>query len=159
MKKKDSVFIPIIISLSIIIPIAVALLILFPDVLHIKSETIDFRSLPFFHAILNSSTAVLLLTGFVLIKNKKANLHKAAMLSAFALSSVFLVSYVISKLTNVPVKFGDLNNDGILSYVERLQVGYMRSIYLFVLFTHIFTFGTSIAISHVFNLQRDNRRV
>ena len=137
MKKQDSLFVPLIIALSVIIPIAVALLMLFPDVFHIESTTIDFSSLPFFHAILNGSTAVLLFTGFILIKNKKANLHKAAMLSAFVLSSVFLVSYVISKLTNTPVKFGDLNNDGILSNIELLKVGYMRYIYLFVLISHI----------------------
>ena len=83
MEKKDSVFVPLIIVLSVIIPIAVALLMLFPDVFHIESESIDFSSLPFFHAILNGSTAVLLITGFILIKNKKTNLHKLAMLSAF----------------------------------------------------------------------------
>ena len=123
MKKQDSLFVPLIISLSVIIPIAVALLMLFPDVFHIESESIDFSSLPFFHAILNGSTAVLLFTGFILIKNKKANFHKAAMLSAFALSAVFLVSYVISKLTNNPVPFG---GEGMIRYV-----------YFFILISHI----------------------
>ena len=64
----------------------------------VKAQSIDFSSLPFFHAILNGSTAVLLFTGFVLIKNKKANLHKISMLLAFVLSSIFLLSYVFSKL-------------------------------------------------------------
>lgn len=137
MKKQDSLFVPLIIALSVIVPIAVALLMLLPDFFHIKSESVDFSSLPFFHAILNGSTAVLLFTGFILIKNKKANLHKAAMLSAFVLSSIFLISYVTSKLTNAPVKFGDLNNNGMLSNVELLQVGHMRYIYLFVLISHI----------------------
>ena len=123
MKKQDSVFVPLIIALSVIIPIVVALLMLFPDVFHIESESIDFSSLPFFHAILNGSTAVLLLTGFVLIKNKKANLHKAAMLSAFVLSSVFLVSYVTSKLTNAPVPF---EGEGVIRYI-----------YFFILISHI----------------------
>ena len=123
MKKKDSIFIPIIISLSIIIPIVVALLMLFPDVFHIESENYDFSSLPFFHAILNGSTSVLLLTGFILIKNKKTNAHKVSMLSAFVLSSVFLISYVTSKLTNDPVPFGG--------------EGFIRIAYFFVLITHI----------------------
>ena len=123
MKKQDSLFVPLIIALSVIIPIAVALLMLLPDVFHIDSETIDFSSLPFFHAILNGSTAVLLFTGFILIKNKKANLHKAAMLSAFVLSSVFLASYVTSKLTNAPVPFG---GEGVIRYV-----------YFFILISHI----------------------
>lgn len=105
MQKKDSFFVPLIISLSIIIPIAVALLMIFPNVLYIESETMDFSSLPFFHAILNGCTAVLLITGFVWIKNKKTKAHKISMMTAFILSSVFLISYVISKLTNAPVPF------------------------------------------------------
>lgn len=123
MKKKDSFFVPLIITLSIIIPIVVALLMLFPDVFHIDSESIDFSSLPFFHAILNGSTAVLLFTGFILIKNKKTNLHKISMLSAFVLSSVFLLSYVTSKLTNAPVPFG---GEGLIRYI-----------YFFILISHI----------------------
>jgi putative membrane protein len=123
MKKQDSFFVPLIISLSIIVPIVVALLMLFPNVFHIESESIDFSSLPFFHAILNGSTAVLLFTGFILIKNKKTNLHKISMLSAFVLSSVFLLSYVTSKLTNAPVPFGG----------EDL----IRYIYFFILISHI----------------------
>ena len=123
MKKQDSFFVPLIISLSIIIPIVVALLMLFPNVFHIESKSIDFSSLPFFHAILNGSTAVLLFTGFILIKNKKTNLHKISMLSAFVLSSVFLLSYVTSKITNSPVPFG---GEGIIRYI-----------YFFILISHI----------------------
>ncbi len=123
MKKKDSFFVPLIITLSIVVPIVVALLMLFPDVFHIESESIDFSSLPFFHAILNGSAAVLLFTGFILIKRKKTNLHKISMLSAFVLSSVFLLSYVTSKLTNAPVPFG---GEGVIRYI-----------YFFILITHI----------------------
>ena len=123
MQKKDSLFIPLIIGLSIIIPIVVALLMLFPTVFHLESENYDFSSLPFFHAILNGSTAVLLVTGFILIKNKKTSLHKLAMLSAFVLSAVFLVSYVISKLTNDPVPYG---GEGVIRYL-----------YFFILISHI----------------------
>jgi len=137
MKKQDSFFIPLIITLSIVVPIVVALLMLFPNVFHIESESIDFSSLPFFHAILNGSTAILLFTGFILIKNKRTNLHKISMLSAFVLSSIFLLSYVTSKLTNLPVIFGDLDNNGILSDTERIQIGLTRYTYLFILISHI----------------------
>lgn len=123
MQKKDSFFIPLIITLSIIVPIAVALLMIFPDVLYIKSEKIDFSSLPFFHAILNGCTAILLVTGFVWIKNKNTKAHKVSMLTAFILSSIFLVSYVVSKLTNAPVPFG---GEGVIRYV-----------YFFILISHI----------------------
>ena len=123
MKKRDSVFVPIIISVSVIVPIVVALLMLFPNIFHIASENYDFSSLPFFHAVLNGSTAILIFTGFVLIKNKKTQLHKTAMLSAFVLSSIFLVSYVISKITNEPIPFG---GEGMIRYV-----------YFFILISHI----------------------
>jgi len=123
MKKKDSFFVPLIISLSIIIPIVVALLMLFPDVFHIESESIEFSSLPFFHAILNASTAILLFTGFILIKNKKTNLHKISMLSAFVLSSVFLLSYVFSKL--------------VLDHATTKYLGEYVITYRIILFSHI----------------------
>ena len=123
MRKKDSLFVPLIIALSIIVPIAVALLMLFPENLHVESKNIDFSSLPFFHAILNGSTAMLLLTGFILIKNKKTKGHKVCMITAFVFSSIFLISYVISKLTNSPVPF---QGEGII-----------RTLYFFILISHV----------------------
>ena len=123
MKKQDNIFVPIIITLSILIPIAVAVLMLFPKLLHIESESIDFSSLPFFHAVLNGSAAILIFSGYVLIKNKKTQLHKISMLTAFTFSSIFLVSYVISKITNTPVPFGGS--------------GFARGAYFFILISHI----------------------
>ena len=123
MKKQDQFYIPLIIVLSIVIPLAVAALMFLPDKWHIEFGGADLRSLPFFHAILNGSSAVLLFTGFVLIKNKKINWHRICMLAAFVLSAVFLVSYVISKLSNPPVPFG---GEGMIRYA-----------YFFVLITHI----------------------
>ena len=123
MKQQDSFFVPLIITLSILIPIAVALLMLFPDVLHIESKNLDFSSLPFFHAILNGCTAILLITGFIWIKNKKTKAHKISMMTAFILSSIFLISYVVSKLTNAPVPF---EGEGTIRYV-----------YFFILISHI----------------------
>ena len=45
------------------------------------------------------------------------------MLTAFILSSIFLVSYVVSKLTNAPVPFG---GEGVIRYI-----------YFFILISHI----------------------
>ena len=70
MKKQDQIYIPLIIILSIIIPLAVAALMFMPEDWHFKFGGADLRSLPFFHAIINGSTAVLLFTGFVLIKKE-----------------------------------------------------------------------------------------
>ena len=123
MKKQDQFYIPLIIMLSIVIPLAVAALMFLPEEWHLEFGGADLRSLPFFHAILNGSSAVLLFTGFVLIKNKKINWHRICMLAAFVLSAVFLVSYVISKLSTPPVPFG---GEGMIRYV-----------YFFVLITHI----------------------
>ncbi|MBC8266841.1 MAG: DUF420 domain-containing protein [Flavobacteriales bacterium] len=123
MKKKDSIVIPVIISVSIVTPIAVALLMWFPDIFYIESDNYDFSSLPFFHAILNASTAVLLFTGFILIKNKKTNLHKTTMLSAFVLSAIFLLSYVFSKL--------------VLDHENTKYLGEYVITYRFILISHI----------------------
>ena len=123
MKKQDSLIIPIIILLSVLVPILVALLMLFPEKLHIESTKIDFSSLPFFHAVLNGATSILLFSGYILIKNKRSQLHKITMLTAFLFSAVFLLSYVVSKLTNAPVPFGG--------------EGYIRPVYFFILISHI----------------------
>jgi putative membrane protein len=56
------------------------------------------HDLPALNAALNATAATLLLTGFVAIKKKRVALHKACMVSAFATSSLFLVSYVTHKV-------------------------------------------------------------
>lgn len=119
----DKVVIPIIVILSNAVPIAVAALMLFPASLQINLGIVDVRSLPFFHAILNGSTAVLLIAGGIWIKQRKITLHRFSMVSAFALSAVFLVSYVISKLSNDPTPYGG--------------EGAMRYLYFFILISHI----------------------
>ena len=103
MNQNDKFYIPLIVALSVIIPLAVAGLMFLPDDLRLSFGGADLRSLPFFHAVLNASTAVLLFVGFVWIKNKKIALHRVSMMSAFILSAIFLVSYVISKLSNSPI--------------------------------------------------------
>lgn len=123
MKNKDSTYIPIIICLSVIIPLAVAGLMFMPDEWHLEFGGADLTSLPFFHAIINASTALLLFIGFILIKNKKIAWHRVCMIAAFLLSAIFLVSYVISKLSNPPVPYGG--------------EGLLRTTYFFILISHI----------------------
>ena len=123
MNQKDKFYIPLIVILSIIIPMVVAALMFLPDSLRLSFGGADLRSLPFFHAVLNGSTAILLFVGFVWIKNKKITLHRIAMISAFILSAIFLVSYVISKLSNSPTPFGG--------------EGWLRPVYYFILISHI----------------------
>jgi putative membrane protein len=90
------------------------------------------------NAVLNSLTACCLLVGFFFIKNKNIKMHRAVMTTAFVLSSLFLVSYVIYHFSPIAsVKFGDVNHDKIVDEAEKLAVGTVRYIYLFILLTHI----------------------
>ncbi|MEK7865123.1 MAG: DUF420 domain-containing protein [Planctomycetota bacterium] len=52
------------------------------------------RHFPSINASLNGLCAVLLLTGFVLVKTKRIGAHKACMVSAFLVSIVFLACYL-----------------------------------------------------------------
>lgn len=49
---------------------------------------------PALNASLNATTAVLLVTGFALIRMKRVALHRGFMLSALAVSCLFLASYL-----------------------------------------------------------------
>ncbi len=55
----------------------------------------DIRDLPALNATLNSLSAVFLTAGYAFIRKKKIAAHKACMLSAFVVSMLFLVSYVV----------------------------------------------------------------
>lgn len=120
--KKDNVWIPLIIGLSVAVPLVVLLLMLMPSEWRVDMG-IGPRVLPLFHAVLNGTTAVLLFLGVVFIKNQRVMLHRASMMTAFGLSAVFLVSYVISKLNHDPVPFGG--------------TGWQRPVYFFILISHI----------------------
>lgn len=81
------------------------------------------RQLPAVNALLNTTATVLLVTGYALIKRGREVAHKRTMLAAFAVSCVFLASYLIyhEKVGHVP--FGG--------------TGAARGIYLAILFSHI----------------------
>ena len=113
-KSNDKLVVPVIISLSIVIPLAVALMFALPDDMKVQFGSFDARSLPFFHAILNGSTAVLLVVGLMLIKRKQIAMHRLAMVTAFTLSAIFLISYVITHISTPDAKFG---GEGMIRYV------------------------------------------
>jgi putative membrane protein len=132
---KERNFTRAIIIVSTAIPIAVAYLILGP---HTKIDPgFNTHSLPLVHAILNSTTAILLLASLYFIRHGQVRLHRMANWTAVTLSTIFLVSYVIYHATNPSVRYGDLNHDGLLSDAERQQAGSMRYVYYFILSSHI----------------------
>jgi uncharacterized membrane protein YozB (DUF420 family) len=52
------------------------------------------RDLPAVNALLNGTSAVLLLAGYLLIRARRPAAHRAAMLGAVACSALFLASYL-----------------------------------------------------------------
>ena len=119
--KADKIAVPIIIALSIIVPIVVVILMYMPVRFNLFNT--ESGTLPFFHALLNGSTAILLTIGYLFMTIRAYKWHRNTMILAFLLSCVFLVSYVISKISNAPVPYG---GDGIIRYV-----------YFFILITHV----------------------
>ena len=55
----------------------------------------DVRSLPAVNATLNATAAVLLAIGYKLIRQKRIRAHRRVMLTAFGVSVVFLISYLV----------------------------------------------------------------
>ncbi|UKJ07399.1 DUF420 domain-containing protein [Solitalea lacus] len=94
--------------------------------------------LPKLNAFINGTCSVLLMLSLYFIKQKRIAVHKRLNLTAFFLSSLFLVSYIAYHwLAPQEAKFGDLNGDGLLDASEIAQVGSMRAIYLVILISHI----------------------
>ena len=89
------------------------------------------------NALINSAVAGLLLCGLIAIKRKRYFLHKHIMVTAMILSILFLISYICHHLFAGEAKFGDVDHDGVLSDIEKLNAGPARFIYYFILGTHI----------------------
>ncbi|MCJ8165276.1 DUF420 domain-containing protein [Pontibacter sp. E15-1] len=116
----DRKFLTLIAVLSVAIPVVVAALFFMPKA---GNGAVDVSFLPAFHAILNSMTAVALVVGYVNIKRQNIRNHRTAMLVAFGLSSIFLVSYVTYHFLGVRTIYGG--------------EGALKFIYYFILLTHI----------------------
>lgn len=89
------------------------------------------------NAVINSVVAFLLLAGLIAIKQKKYSLHKMIMLSAMALSILFLLCYIGHHLLAGETRYGDINHDGLIDDAESLQAGGLRTLYYIILVTHI----------------------
>jgi uncharacterized membrane protein YozB (DUF420 family) len=78
--------------------------------------------LPDLNAALNGLAAILLVRGIVLIKSGRRNQHRRTMLTAFGVSIVFLISYLIYHFNVGSVKFQG--------------TGALRILYFTILITH-----------------------
>jgi putative membrane protein len=114
--------------------------------------------LPLLNATLNGTCTILLLISLWAIKRRNILLHKKINLTAFILSSLFLVSYILAHYFMPDVKFGDINHDGTLDDAERQAVLGVRGVYLFILTTHIILAALvlpMILISFYFGLKNE----
>ena len=79
--------------------------------------------LPHFQAILNTLAAILLGTGYHFIKNNNRYVHRACMIVALIISSVFMVSY--------------LTYHSQVGYEPFVGQGFIRPIYFTLLASHV----------------------
>lgn len=80
------------------------------------------HDLPTLNAVLNALAACCLVTGYLLIRQRRVAAHRAAMLSAFGCSIAFLVSYLVYHYQVGSVRFQG--------------TGTLRAVYLSILATH-----------------------
>jgi len=121
MINQDNFWLKIIYIVSVVISAAVAFLILGPRPEGMEGA-VDVSILPLVNATLNGITTILLIYGYILIRQKKRQLHKRIMLLAFGTSGMFLVSYIIYHWFKAGPK---------------QYVGDYTEIYFFILLTHI----------------------
>lgn len=82
----------------------------------------DVRDLPALNALLNLTAAILLVTGYFLIRQGKREAHRKVMMAALAASVLFLTSYLIYHAQVGSVRFA--------------KQGAIRTVYLTILLTH-----------------------
>ncbi len=127
----DRYVVPVVGTLSAVIPLVVAVLLFMPK--SQASPGFNVYVLPKINAFINSTVTVLLLAGYIFIRRRQVRRHKAAMLGAFVLSSVFLVSYVVYHFLAESTKFGG--------------EGWVKSVYVFILSTHILLATTIVPLA------------
>lgn len=110
----------------------------------IAGHLIGIHDLPAVNATLNATAAVLLTTGFALIRSGRKNAHRRVMLTAFTVSILFLISYLTYHFYLVS------HNEGVLHYPH---TGAIRSIYLTILFTHT-VLAATVPILAIITLRR-----
>ena len=136
-KQNDRTVFNIILITSILI--CVAVVVLNQKLIPVPDSFPSFiYKLPLLNACLNGTCSLLLIASLWAIKNKNIALHKKLNLTAFALSALFLVSYVTAHYFIPDTKFGDINHNHILEDTEMALVSSVRPVYITILLSHIF---------------------
>jgi len=78
--------------------------------------------LPLVNALLNGTAAILLVWGYTLIRRKRIDAHRRVMLTAFAVSCLFLIDYLIYHYQ--------------VGHVVYQKIGIIRGVYLTLLTSH-----------------------
>ena len=107
------------------ISIAATLFLLWLIYIHPAADaaSVKLTFLPALNALLNGLSASALLIGFTFIRARKISAHRASMLTAFAFSSLFLVSYIVNHALH-----GESHYPG---------HSMIRTIYLVILTSHV----------------------
>ena len=108
-------------AVSVALVLVVAFLLMGPRPAGVAGA-VDVSMLPWVNAAINSVTTGVLVAAFVAIRAKRVRVHRALMLTAFGLSSLFLVVYVTYHWFSV----------GPTHYEGRF-----RALYLAILVTHV----------------------
>lgn len=93
--------------------------------------------LPMLNAILNGTCSILLIFSLLAIKKRNIPLHRKLNLTAFLLSSLFLISYVTAHYFIADTKYGDVDHNGIIDTTESAAVSGIKPVYLIILLSHI----------------------
>jgi uncharacterized membrane protein YozB (DUF420 family) len=80
------------------------------------------HDLPTLNAILNSTSAVLIVIGYFLIRARRIEAHRRTMVAAFTTSTLFLISYLVYH-----AQVGSVHFQG---------TGAIRTVYFTILITH-----------------------
>jgi uncharacterized membrane protein YozB (DUF420 family) len=83
----------------------------------------DYSILPHVNALLNATSGLLLLAGFYFISRRRITAHLRCMTAAFAVSCIFLVSYLVYHYQHGDTKF--------------TGEGFIRPVYFTILATHV----------------------
>lgn len=134
--KQDKLIFKAIIGVSIFVFVVVVILIM--KVLPVPSRLPSFTyKLPLINAYLNGTCSILLLLSLYFIKQKNIAMHKRINITAFVLSSLFLVLYIGFHYLAPETKYGDLDGNHLVSDTEKMAAGNLRYVYYAILISHI----------------------